>query len=82
MTADEPDLLDVIAEIEHGPLPCPHIVGMKEGGWTHQTNSRLPYYLEYVHAHPRCMRSKFPGKFKYPLPKIGWSAKLQKDVPL
>jgi hypothetical protein len=82
MTADEPDLLDVIEEIEHGPLPCPHSVNMKNGGWAPQMDPKKPYYLEYVHGHPHCRRSKFPGKNKIKAPTMGWSRELQKDVPL
>ena len=82
MSADEPDLLDMIEEIEKGPLPCPHMVTMANGGWSHQRDPKKPYYLEWVHANPRCMRSKFPGKHKTPMPTMGWSRELQKDVPL
>lgn len=81
---DEPDLFDLLEEQERGPLPCPHVGGVGRGGsgWTHQRDPKKPYFLEWVHSDPRCRRSAFPGKFKTPLPTMGWSRELQKDVPL
>lgn len=81
MSHDEPDLLDVIAEIEHGPLPCPHNVGVRSGsGWSQELDPSSPYYAEWVHSDPNCRRSKFPGH-KQPLPTKAWSKAKQQDVP-
>ncbi len=79
---DEANLLDLLDEIEHGPPPCPHSVTMNNGGWTHERDPNSAYYLEWVHGDPNCRRSKFPGKNRTQLPKVGWSKKKQKDVPL
>lgn len=82
---DEPDLLDLLAEQESGPRPCPHrfSVGPRSGSsWVWENDPSSPYYTEWVHSDPRCRRSSFPGKSKTPAPTMGWSRKLQKDVPL
>lgn len=82
---DEPNLLDMLEEIEHGPMPCPHVVRVgagKKDGWEHERNRRSPYYLEWVHSDPHCRRSARPGHSKTPLPTMGWSRELQKDVEL
>lgn len=79
-TVDEPDLFDVLEEIEKGPLPCPH--PWNKDGWVMEMRPRSPYYLEWVHAHPNCRRSTKPGANKGNAPTMGWNRKLQKDVPL
>lgn len=81
MSADEPDLLDLIEEAEHGPPACPHAVMMKTGGFVQEWDEDSPYYAEWVHAHPNCRRSKFPG-CKQPMPTVKWDKELQKDVPI
>lgn len=81
MSLDEPDLLDMLAEQETGPPACPHAVTMKTGGFSQELDETSPYHAEWVHAHPNCRRSKFPGT-KQPLPQVKWSKKLQKDVPI
>lgn len=80
----EPDLLDLLMEQEVGPLPCPHIVSVgKDGtGWTHERNPKSAYYLEWVHSATYCRRSALPGHNRQPIPSMGWSQELQKDVPL
>lgn len=61
MLSEQMDLLALLQE-QTGPRPCPHAnVGMKTGGWTLEHNKRSPYYREWVHANPRCRRSRFPG---------------------
>lgn len=82
--SDEPDLLTLLAEEEHGPLPCPHrfSAGKHGSAWVHESDPTSPYFEEWVHSLPSCRRSAFPGKNKQPFPKVGWSRKLQKDVPL
>lgn len=85
MPSDEPDLLDLLTEQEQGPLPCPHVflVGKNHnGGWVHERDPASPYFQEWVHSDPRCRRSAIPGHHKQPLPTMGWSRELQKDVPL
>ena len=77
-----PDLLDLLQEIEEGPLPCTHPVGVKNGGFAMENDPTSDYYREWVHADPACRRSAHPGKFKYPPPTMGWSREQQKDVPL
>ena len=79
-----PTLLDLIAEQEHGPLPCPHRFSAGKHGhaWVLETDPRSAYYMEWVHSDPNCRRSAFPGKNKETPPTMGWSRKLQKDVPL
>lgn len=81
---DEPNLFDLLEEQERGPLPCPHVwrVGKGGHGWRHQTDPARPYFQEYVHADPRCLRSAHPGHSIVPVPTVGWSRELQKDVPL
>lgn len=82
---EEPDLLTLLEEQEHGPPACPHVfaVGVRSGyAWAHEDDSASDYYEEWVHSDPTCRRSAFPGKNKQPFPKMGWSRKLQKDVPL
>lgn len=81
---NEPDLLDLLDEAEHGPPPCPHrfSVSVKNGGWVHETDSASPYYLEWVHGDPACRRSAIPGLNRQSLPTRGWSRELQKDAPL
>lgn len=80
---DGPDLFDLLDEIEHGPPACPHVYSVGRGsGWVHEQNPTSPYYLEWVDSNPACRRSAFPGKHKTPMPKMGWSRELQKDVPL
>ena len=82
---DEPDLLTLLAEQEHGPPSCTHrfIVGSKSRyAWVCETDPASPYHREWVHSDPACRRSSFPGKFKQVLPTTGWNRKLQKDVPL
>lgn len=83
-TQDGPDLFDLLDEIEHGPPACPHVsaVGKNGAGWTHETTPGSPYFLEWVHGDPACRRSAHPGAHKQPLPTMGWSRELQKDVPL
>lgn len=81
---DGDDLLTLLAEQESGPRPCPHAFSVgaaKKWGWVYETDPNSDYYLEYVHSHPGCRRSAFPGKHKTPRPTIGWSRELQKDVP-
>lgn len=80
----EPDLLSLLAEQESGPPACPHrfSAGKYGSAWVHETDPASPYYTEWVHSLPGCRRSAFPGKHKQPLPTMGWSRKLQKDVPL
>lgn len=83
-SSPEPDLFDLLDEQENGPKPCPHrfTAGKFGSAWVHETNPHSDYYLEWVHADPRCRRSAVPGKTKQPLPTMGWSRELQKDVPL
>lgn len=80
----EPDLLMLLEEQEHGPPACPHrfSAGKYGSAWAHERDPASPYYEEWVHADPRCRRSAFPGQYKQPVPKMGWSRELQKDVPL
>lgn len=63
---DEPNLLDVLDEIENGPPPCPHVAGVgKNGyGWEHERSPESPYFKEWVHADPACRRSALPGQHK------------------
>ncbi len=84
VTQDGPDLFDLLDEIEHGPPACPHVYATgKDGtGWVHETTPDSPYFGEWVHSDPRCRRSALPGTSKQPLPGVGWSRELQKDVPL
>lgn len=82
---DGPDLFDLLDEQENGPKPCPHVYSVGahgKYGWTHESDPKSDYYLEWVHADPACRRSAIPGHYKQPLPTMGWSRKLQKDVPL
>jgi hypothetical protein len=82
---DGDDLLTLLAEQESGPRACPHVfsVGVRSGhAWVHEDDPASDYYEEWVHSDPRCRRSAFPGAYKQPFPKMGWSRKLQKDVPL
>lgn len=82
---DGPNLLDLLEEQQSGPLPCPHVFAVGKsgnGGWVHQTDPKKPYFLEWVHSDPRCRRSARPGHSKTPLPTMGWSRELQKDVSL
>lgn len=80
---DEPDLLTLLADMESGPAACPHVFSSRSGqGWTHEKDPASPYFLEWVHSDPTCRRSARPGHYKTPLPKMGWSRELQKDVPL
>ena len=83
-TQDGPDLFDLLDEIEHGPPACPHAYSAgKDGtGWTHERSPDSPYFMEWVHSDPACRRSVRPGHHKQPLPTMGWSRELQKDVPL
>lgn len=78
------DLLELLEEQEHGPLPCPHrFVSAKRGAaYRHDTDPESPYFEEWVHADPSCLRSSFPGQYKDPLPTEGWDPDLQKDVPI
>lgn len=63
---DEPDLLTLLDEQEHGPPPCPHAasVGPRSGsGWAYETDPASAYYQEWVHAGKgECRRSAFPGR--------------------
>lgn len=84
MPSDEPDLFDLLDEIENGPPPCPHVyrVGKGARGWTHENDPASPYFQEWVDSDPSCRRSARPGTNKQPFPTVGWSRELQKDVPL
>lgn len=79
----EPDLLTLLEEQATGPLPCPHrfSAGKHGSAWVHEDNPDSPYFEEWVHSQPGCRRSAFPGKYKQPFLTVGWSRKLQKDVP-
>lgn len=80
---DEPDLFDLLAEQENGPLPCPHVFSVGKsgnGGWEHERDPRSDYYEEWVHSDATCRRSALPGKHKQPIPRARWSRELQKDV--
>lgn len=82
---DGDDLLTLLAEQESGPRPCPH--GPSRGknadyGWVVEKDPDSPYYREMVHNDPNCRRALNPGSLQYKLPTVGWSRKLQKDVPL
>lgn len=80
----EDDLLTLLAEQEAGPRPCPHVFSVSprgRHGWVHEDDPASPYYEEWVHSDPTCRRSAKPGN-KQPFPKMGWSRKLMKDVPL
>lgn len=81
---DGDDLLTLLAEQESGPRPCPHrfSAGKRGFGWAHETDPASPYFEEWVHNDPACKRSAFPGKNRDPIPTMGWSRELQKDVPL
>lgn len=76
------DLLDLLDEMENGPAACTHAVGVKNGGFVMENNPDSAYHREWVHADPACRRSTHPGKFKYPVPTMGWSREKQKDVKL
>lgn len=60
---DGPDLFDLLAEQEHGPLACTHVtaVGKNGSGWELELDPDSAYYLEWVDSNPRCRRSAFPG---------------------
>lgn len=81
---DEPDLFDLLDEMENGPPGCPHAyaVGKNGHGWTHEKDPNSPYYMEWVDSNPACRRSVRPGTNKQPFPTVGWNCELQKDVPL
>lgn len=81
---DGPDLFDLLDEVENGPPACPHVysAGKNGHGWTHEQDPASSYFLEWVHSDPACRRSAHPGKTKTPMPTMGWSRELQKDVPL
>jgi hypothetical protein len=83
-TQDGPDLFDLLDEIEHGPSACPHVyaVGKNGSGWVVETAPDSPYFREWVHSDPACRRSAVPGGSRAPVPTMGWSRELQKDVPL
>lgn len=82
----EDDLLTLLAEQEAGPRPCPHVfsVGPRGDGqgWAWQMDPTKEFYLEMVHSNPGCLRPAAPGKVTRQAPTMGWSRKLQKDVPL
>lgn len=59
MSADEPDLLDMIEEAEKGPLPCRHF---GKTAFTLDTDIDSPYFMEWVDSNPRCRRSRVPGR--------------------
>lgn len=82
--SDEPDLFDLLDEQENGPPPCPHVyrVGKGGSGWAHEQDPASPYFQEWVHSDPSCRRSARPGHSRTPVPTMGWSRELQKDVPL
>lgn len=77
----EPDLLTLLAEQEDGPPACPHASAGRKEGFVQDLAPGSPYYAEWVHASPTCRRSPIPG-LKQPVPTMGWSRELQKDVPL
>lgn len=81
--AQAPDLMtlfDLLDEQENGPRPCTHPA--KVSTWTLETDPESPYYMEWVDPNPNCLRSVIPGHSVQPLPTMGWSRELQKDVPL
>ena len=66
MDEDQLDFLVLLKEQSEGPLACEHVfkVGKDGYGWRHDLNPESPYYGEWVHSNPRCMRPAIPGHSK------------------